>query len=82
MLPTLSRVFERLLVPQLRQHIEPHIPREQLGFMRGSSVSDAGISLASTIITAINQRAEARLVALDIKGAFDSVWWKGLLAHL
>ena len=50
--------------------------------MKGSSASDAGISLASTIITAINQRAEARLVALDIKGAFDSVWWKGLLAHL
>ena len=21
-------------------------------------------------------------VALDIKGAFDSVWWKGFLAHL
>ena len=34
MLPTLSRVFERLLVPKLRRHIESHIPREQLGFMR------------------------------------------------
>jgi len=81
-LPTLSRIFERLLVPQLQRHIDPHIPREQFGFMRGSSTSDAGVSLASTITTAINQRAEARLVALDIKGAFDSVWWKGLLAHL
>ena len=81
-LPTLSRVFERLFFPQLRQHIEPHIPREQFGFMRDSSASDAGISLASTITTAINQCAEAHLVALDIKGAFDSVWWKGLLAHL
>ena len=28
------------------------------------------------------ERAEARLVAIDIKGAFDSVWWRGLLAHL
>ena len=50
--------------------------------MRGSSASDTGISVASTITTAINQRAEARLVALDIKGASDSVWWKDLLAHL
>ena len=81
-LPTLSCIFERLLVSQLQRHIDPHIPREQFGFMRGSSTSDAGVSLASTITTAINQRAEARLVALDIKGAFDSVWWKGLLAHL
>ena len=50
--------------------------------MRGPSASDAGVSLASTITTDINQRAEARLVALGIKGTFDSVWWKGLLAHL
>jgi len=41
-----------------------------------------GVSLASAITTAINQRAEARLVALDTKGAFGSVWWRGLLAHL
>ena len=26
--------------------------------------------------------AEVRLMALDIKGAFKSFWWKGLLAHL
>ena len=45
--------------------------------MRGSSALDTGISLASTITTAINQCAEACLLALDIKGAFDSVWWKG-----
>ena len=58
------------------------IYREQFGFLRGSSASYAGISLASTITTAINQHAEAHLVDLDINGAFDSVWWKGLLAHL
>ena len=81
-LPTLSRVFERLLLPQLSRCIYPHIPKEQFGFMKGSSTSDAGVLLASCITTAINQRAEARLVALDIKGAFDSVWWRGLLAHL
>ena len=81
-LPTLSRVFEKLLVTKLRRHIDFYIPREQFGFMKGSSTSDAGVFLASVITSAINQRAEARLVALDIKGAFDSVWWRGLLAHL
>ena len=65
--------FEKLLVTQLRRHIDPHIPKEQFGFMKGSSTSDAGVFLASAVTTAINQRAEARLVALDIKGAFDSV---------
>ena len=46
------------------------------------STSDAGVLFASTITTATNQQAEARLVALDIKGAFDSVWWRRLLANL
>ena len=49
--------------------------------MKESSISEAGVFLASAVTTAINQRAEARLVALDIKGAFDSVQWRGLLAH-
>ena len=47
-----------------------------------ASCADAGVSLAESIVTALNQRAEVRLVALDIKGAFDSVWWRGLLCHL
>ena len=47
-----------------------------------TSTSDADVLLASTITTAINQQAETILVALDIKGAFDSVWCRGLLAHL
>ena len=78
-LPVLLRIFE---IPQLRRHIDPFITQQQFSFMKASSTSDAGISLASTIIAAINQKAEARLVILDIKGAFDSVWWRGLLMHL
>ena len=78
-LPTLSK---KLLVTQLRRHIDPHFTKEQFGFMKGSSTSDAGVFLASAVTMAINQQADARLVALNIKGAFDSVWWKGLLAHL
>ena len=48
-----------MLVSQLRQHISPHIPREQFGFMSGSSTLDPGVSLASTITIAINQQDEA-----------------------
>ena len=41
--------------------------------MKSSSTSDGSVLLAFTITTPTNQRAEARLVTLDIKGAFDSV---------
>ena len=69
-------------VTAIQAYIIQHIPSEQFGFVKGSNTLDAGLSLASTIISALNRRAEVRLVALDIKGAFDHVCWKGVLAHL
>ena len=30
----------------------------------------------------VERRQECRIVSLDIRGAFDSVWWGGLLQHL
>ena len=80
-LSTLSDVFERVLLPWLQKHITPFIPSQQFSFMPGSSCADAGISMTGSIVAALNQRAEVRLFALDIKGTFDSVWWQGLLCH-
>ena len=81
-LPTLSGVFERVLLSWLEKHITSFIPSQQFGFMSGSSCADAGISMTGSVVAALNQRAEVRLVALDIKGAFDSVWWQGFLCYL
>ena len=79
--PTLSCAFEQLFLTQIQHQIDPYILPEQFGFQKGSSSSGTGASLASTITTAMNHRAEDRLVTLDIKGAFDHVWWDGLLEH-
>ena len=54
----------------------------QFGFAPGSGVSDAGILLADEIASTLNDREELRVVSLDLCGAFDRVWWRGLLAHL
>ena len=62
--PTLSHVFEHLLMTQLQHQILSYVPPEQFGFIKGSNISDAGLSLASTITIAINRRSEVRLVAL------------------
>ena len=43
---------------------------------------DVGVILADRISLALEARKDVRLVALDFKGAFDKVWWRGLLAHL
>ena len=72
-LPTLSRIFKRLLFTKLQRQILPYLPSEHIGFLKGSGTSDAGFSLASANTTAIKHRAVVRLVDLDIKGAFDHI---------
>ena len=52
-LPTLSGVFERVLLFQLEKHITPFIPSQQFGFMSGSSCADAGISMTGSIVAAL-----------------------------
>ena len=81
-LPTLSTTFERVLLPQLRSCLLPYIPDEQFGFVPGTGTADVGVIIADEVATALEAREELRVVALDIRGAFDRVWWRGLLAHL
>ncbi|CAM9758002.1 unnamed protein product, partial [Heterosigma akashiwo] len=58
------------------------IPEEQFGFIPDTGTLDAGAVLADQIAQALQAKKDVRLVALDFKGAFDKVWWCGLLAHL
>jgi hypothetical protein len=81
-LPTLATTFERVLMPQLSAFLLPHIPEEQFGFIPDTGTLDVGAVLADQIAQALQAKKDVRLVALDFKGAFDKVWWRGLLAHL
>ena len=81
-LPTLAIVFEHVLHSQLYCHISPYIPPTQFWFIRGTGAQDRGTTLAFTAIQALEHWKECRIVSLDIRGAFDSVWWNGLLQHL
>ena len=69
-------------MPQLSKFLIPHIPAEQFGFLPGTGTMDAGLVIADEISRVLEDREEVRLIALDFKGAFDKVWWRGLLAHL
>ena len=82
MLPTLSTTFERVLLPQLSRRLLQYIPEEQFGFVPNTGTADVGIAIADQIATTLEARDELRVVALDFRGAFDRVWWRGLLAHL
>ena len=81
-LSVLSSSFERATLPQLRRRLFQFIPPEQFGFVPGAGVPDAGVLLVDEIASTLEDREELRIVSLDLRGAFDRVWWRGLLAHL
>ena len=67
---------------QLSTFLFGHIPPSQFGFLPGTGTMDVDVILIDKISLALKAKKYVRLVALDFKGAFDKVWWRGLLAHL
>jgi len=68
----------------LRKHLFSHnlIQQNQFGFRPRHSAADLLTYLSHQWISGVNERQEVKVVALDIKGAFDRVWHNGLLAKL
>ena len=81
-MPTLALLFERVIGSQMYNFTAPFIPQNQYGFVKGTGAQDFGATIAFIATQALNCRQELRIVSLDIKGAFDIIWWDGLLHHL
>lgn len=84
LLPIPSKVFEDFLVTSIKGHLEQHhlLSPKQFGFLEGKSASDLLLLLVSKWQQSLDASEETRVVALDIAGAFDTVWHNGLLARL
>ena len=76
-------VFERVacLFADISSYF-PHIFQLLNLVMKGTGAQDCGTAIAFTAIQALEHCEECRIVSLDIRGAFNSVWWAGLLKHL
>ena len=81
-LDNLSLVLERVIDPQLTRFLYKFIPENQFGFKRRCGTDDFSICLTTTLHQALEAESEAILVALDVAGAFDKVWWKALLKKM
>ena len=79
---TVALVFEQVIHSQLYNHILPFIQSTQFSFIKGTGAQDCGTAIALTATQILENQEECRIVSLDIHGAFDSVWWSGLLCHL
>ena len=81
-LDNLSLAFERTVDSQLTEFLNKFTPQEQFGFRKGCGTDDYSVCLFTDLHLAMEAGLESILVALDVAGAFDKVWWKALLELL
>lgn len=83
-LPTLSKVIERILENQVREYIELHkiLPSTQSGFRKDHSCVTALLKVTDDILEATDRGELTALVLLDYSKAFDRLNHQLLLAIL
>lgn len=77
MLDVAGKLLEKLMLSRL-QKIAPH-HRRQYGFVKGGSTVEA---LRDIVRHWDTRRKYVLLIFIDIKGAFDHLWWPGVLQAL
>ncbi|KAJ2937340.1 hypothetical protein O0L34_g19223 [Tuta absoluta] len=80
LLPTISKVFEKLLLRHMRPHIMPR--EEQFGFRAEHSTTLQLSRVLHDMTAALNKRETTVAVFLDMEKAFDRVWHPGLVYKL
>ena len=81
LLSIISKIMESVINRQLMNHLERYklLTPHQFGFRRRLGTSDALQALHHAWITAVGRGGAARILAVDIAGAFDRVSHAGLL---
>lgn len=84
LLPCISKLFERIVLNLMVQHIEANntIPDHQFGFRSGHSTTHQVKRITNIIRTGFSQGNGTGIVLLDLQCAFDSVWHNGLTLKL
>ena len=76
--------MESIIVDQIRGHLNKHqlLCDTQYGFRQKRSTVDMLSYITQWWNNALDTQEEIRVIALDIKKAFDRVWHKGLMTKL
>ncbi|PSN42154.1 RNA-directed DNA polymerase from mobile element jockey [Blattella germanica] len=84
LLSILSKIYERLLLKEVKDHITTHriIPLTQFGFTPDHNTTLQLSRLIDTITTSFSNTAYTLGVFLDIEKAFDKTWHEGLIYKL
>ncbi|KAI5730899.1 hypothetical protein M8J77_001764 [Diaphorina citri] len=84
LLDGLSKVYERLIKKRLEDEIETNggLSPQQFGFRSGKSTIDAMLEVKNIANRAKNQNKLCVMTLADVKNAFGSVPWRGILEEL
>ena len=84
LLSVLSKVFEKIIHANIYNHLKENklICRRQFGFLKQRSAADLHLLMSSKWAKALDDGLQTLVVAVDIEGAFDRVWHRGLIAKL
>lgn len=83
-LPTLSKILERVIYIQLMSHLNNHeiLPTHQSGFRRAHSCTTALLKVSDDILEASDNNKITALVLLDFTKAFDTIQHRLLISIL
>lgn len=82
LLPTIGKLFERLLEKHIRAHLSSHniIQEEQFGFMPRHSTTNQLLRIIEFAKEGFGKGEKTAILFLDIEKAFDKLWLQGLIA--
>jgi hypothetical protein len=83
-LPTIGKVYDKILATRVSYHLEVRglLSDNQFGFRKGRETTEAIDRAVGNLKRARAESKHAVLVALDIKNAFNSAWYPGLVQLL
>ena len=82
LLPTLSKVFERLIAKQVGSYMEPHLSKFLCGFRKGYSSQHALLSMLRNWQNCLNKSGKVGALLMDLSKAFDCLPHDLLIAKL
>jgi Reverse transcriptase (RNA-dependent DNA polymerase)/Endonuclease-reverse transcriptase len=82
LLPSMSKLLERIILTRMRSSLDALIPEEQFGFKSGHCTSSQLTRLTQHVRGNFNHKKSTGMLLLDFSKAFDVVWHDGIIHKL